>query len=181
MHKKIALVLVTMILTAVFSIQTGSAAAIQPGSAGDPLVSKSYVDDKFNQLLGMLSAYSQNSGTFGSDQPPLIPSGSGSQNVNDIVNEVMAQLQTDKYMPVSISAGQIILGFEGTEIILRSGNASAYCPGENGIVNLTDGIDLLNDQIVKLNNFIIIPRTDNRGVRALTNCWFMIKGDYQII
>ncbi|MBQ9604781.1 MAG: hypothetical protein IJR45_05125, partial [Firmicutes bacterium] len=64
------------------------------GSEDDPLVSKSYVDDKINQVLEVVNG--------------------GSVSLDG------AAAAGASYTPVYASVGQIVLGGEGTEIILRS-------------------------------------------------------------
>ena len=126
--------------------------AADPGSQSDPLVSKSYVDKKIEEALGAVSE-----GTTGNT--------SGGS--------------ADTYVPVSATAGGIIIGHEGTEIILRSGSATAFVGGENGLVNATTGAELMNGAAVEKNNILIIPRFDGRGVQAATDAWFIIKGGYE--
>lgn len=150
--------------------------AAQPGTEDDPIVSKSYVDERISYVLSMISGTSVN------------PNASGNEEiVNQVVKEVeplIALLTEDtagsKYVPVSASAGQIILGGEGTEIILRSGRAFAYITGASGIVNATAGSELVHNNEIKKNNIIIIPRDDGRGVRIVEDAWFIIKGSYTI-
>ena len=117
----------------------------QPGSAGDPLVTKSYVDDKISQLSGG------------------------------------ASIEPSVYVPVSAASGQLLIGHEGTEIILRSGKGVAYCSGENGVVNVTTGEDVTDGAAVSANHMLIVPRYDGRGIRAETDVWFMVKGGYDLI
>jgi len=149
MRKK--LILSIFLAAAIVTGITGIAiiAADSPGSANDPLVSKSYVDEKFDRL-----------------------------------NEIIPNLQpapAEAYIPVFAVAGEIILGGEGTEIILRSGEAVSYGCAENGLVNATSGSELFNNAEILKNNIIIVPRNDGRGVRASTDAWFIIKGSYEEI
>ena len=103
-----------------------------PGSDGDPLVSKSYVDAKAT------------------------------------------------YKAVQLTAGQTLTGAEGTEIILRSGEATAIDNGANGVSDMTSGKDLMTGAQVGLNHLLLVPRNDGRGIYAVTDGWVMIRGDYNI-
>ncbi|MCL2353845.1 MAG: hypothetical protein FWC69_04360 [Defluviitaleaceae bacterium] len=85
------------------------------------------------------------------------------------------------FTPVQVFAGQTIIGGEGTEIILRSGQGQAHVPGPDGIVNITSGLDMQQGASITANHFLIIPRADGRGVFALTDAWFLVKGDYEIV
>ena len=155
--------------------------AATPGSATDPLVSKSYVDEKFNQLTTMINNISVGTGS----------GSSGTVDKDVVINEVMAQIQylygsgslgteSEKFVPVELKAGQILFGGESTEIIFRTGSAVAYITGLNGITDVTDGIDIMNNAALKANHHLIVPRDDGRGVKAKTDSWFMVKGSYTI-
>ncbi|MCL2350055.1 MAG: hypothetical protein FWC67_01115 [Defluviitaleaceae bacterium] len=85
------------------------------------------------------------------------------------------------FTPVQVLAGHVILGGEGTEMILRAGTATAHVPGPDGIVNTTAGADLFHAHPVVLNHYLIIPREDGRGIRAVTDTWFLVKGDFEIV
>lgn len=109
------------------------AAGDAPGSEGDPVVSKSYVDEKTS------------------------------------------------FSPVQLAEGQRLIGGEGAEIILRSGEASAIDNGENGVSDLTAGADLMSGAPVGLNHLLLVPRDDGRGIAALTEVWVMVRGNYEIL
>ena len=82
------------------------------------------------------------------------------------------------YTPIYILAGTTIYGKEGTEIILRSGVAESISPHEAGISNVTTGTDSRNKVRLKFENLYIVPREDGRGIRAISDCWIMIRGGY---
>lgn len=164
---------------------TGSAAAsgATPGSSSDPLITQSYVDDRYDKLYDMILGIS-GSGVYISD-------GGSTMSTNDkntLIEEIMYRVEnmvgnssTDTYEPVFANKGQILLGGEGTEIILRSGAAVGYVAGSNGISDVTTGSDILNGDDIKLNHLLIVPRNDGRGVRLTSDAWFLIKGTYTII
>ncbi len=84
------------------------------------------------------------------------------------------------FTPISLKAGQKLIGQEGCEIILRSGEATAIDNGANGISDLTAGVDLTMGMAAGLNHQLLVPRTDGRGIAAKTDIWVMVKGMYQI-
>ncbi len=123
------------------------------GSEGDPLVSKSYVDDKINQVISMIST-----GTA----TAVVDSKGGS------------------YVPVYASVGQTVIGGEGTEIILRSGKGNVVISGADGIVDATTGGNLTSGKAAVKNHIMIVPRADGRGIKVTEAAWFLIKGDYSV-
>lgn len=136
--------------TAVVAAATVFAAA---GTESDPLVSKSYVDDKIEQVLTIINGGS-------------VP--------------VSGETAASVYQTVYLSAGQTVLGGEGTEIIMRSGKANIYITGVDGIVDATTGSNLTNGTAAQTNHIMIVPRGDGRGLKAVEGAWFLIKGEYTV-
>ena len=60
------------------------------------------------------------------------------------------------YLPVKLEAGQTLIGDEGTEIILRSGEATAIDNGANGVSDISAGKDLMTDNSVAANHLSLI-------------------------
>lgn len=136
-------VIATAIVGSLVLATTTSANSGAPGSAGDPLVTKSYVDEQISKI----------SGTGGS-----------------------AQLVVE-----TLHAGQQLIAEAGTEIIVRSGNVvGLMSPAGDGIPNVTAGTDIRGTRI-PLNNMLLIPRSDGRGVRVIEGpAYIMVRGAYQI-
>lgn len=130
------------------------AAAGEPGSESDPVVTKSYVDQKITELKKSLS------------------SGSGSQGEEGGAYE--------SYTAVNVPAGKRLIGGEGAEFILRSGEALAIDNGKDGVSDLTGGADLKSGQAVAKNHLLLIPRDDGRGIEAKGELWVMIRGAYTL-
>lgn len=163
MKNKILLIIQVILIVALVPICVFATA----GGIDDPLVSKSYVDDKLNQLMDII----KNMGESNSNE------NSETDNTDNTVGEVSEPLI---YTPVFVEVGKTILGHEGTEIILRSGIGSVVTVGADGITNLTKGIDLVEGENVEKNNLLIIPREDGRGIKVTSSAWFLVKGGYTI-
>lgn len=132
----------------------GSVYGADAGSETDPLVSKSYVDDKIEQVMAKIGTGSS-SGTTSS-----------------------ATAAT--FTPVSVAVGKTIVGGEGTEMILRAGKANVVISGSEGITDATTGQALYNGHKATLNHLTIIPRNDGRGFKVTEAAWFLVKGSYTI-
>ncbi len=186
MKKKALILTVTLFVTALAL----TVFAAQPGTNDDPLVSKSYVDGKISDVMARITANGTGSGTT---------TAATTASTDDIVAEVVKRVEplialliergsagesapvpTDTYMPVFASKGQVVLGSEGTEMIVRSGRANVYITGVAGVVDATTGAELVQGNEAKRNHIIIIPRGDGRGVKITEDAWFIIKGTYQI-
>ena len=125
-------------------------------------------------ILTMLAVFSAAFGyvVFGDTAEP----GSSS---DPLVSKSYVDAKT-AYTPVQLTAGQRMIGTAGTEIILRSGLATAIGNSENGIADLTGGADLMTGASVELNHLLLVPRSDGRGITAVTDIWVMVRGEYSI-
>ena len=109
---------------------------------------------------------------------------SGESNVpGSIEDPIVTQSYVDTkttYKAVKMEPGQKLIGDAGTEVILRSGEATAIDNGANGISDITGGRDLMTGDKVQLNHLILIPRNDGRGFMVSTEAWIMIRGNYTL-
>ena len=148
---------------------SGNLQGASPGGPQDPVVTVSYLDMRLDEIKQM------------------IPVASTPINTEAIISEILADITNffgdgfAGFAPVFVNAGSIVLAGEGTEIILRSGQATAHVPGADGIVNATAGNDIFHNAAIAANNLYIIPRQDGRGIAATTDAWFIIRGDFDVV
>ncbi len=138
--------------------------------------------------LVLLSALLVLSGTFslhsfGDDTDPLISKSYFEKKMAELEKKIEKEQSTvstggAKFAPVYFSAGETIIFKEGTEFILRSGEAQIVDPSTNGMPDITDGSNLANGSVLPVNHMLLCPRSDNRGIYCDTEIWLMIKGDY---
>lgn len=130
-----------------------------PGTADDPVVTKSYVDQQIQKALG---------GGGGSVTPPT---DGNTPSAGDSIKIVV------------LNPGKRLIANEGTEVIVRSGNAVLYTQDKDGAADLTDGLDLTNGKSVPKNHLISFPR-NGRGVEVKSgstgNLVLMVRGGYII-
>ena len=84
------------------------------------------------------------------------------------------------YAVLHLQQGQRLIGGEGTEIIVRSGEVTAIDNGKDGISDITGGYDLKSGAICKANHLLLVPRSDGRGITAATETYIMIRGTYTL-
>lgn len=84
------------------------------------------------------------------------------------------------YVPLQLQPGQSLIGGEGTEIILRSGEGTAIDNGANGVSDISGSRDLMSGMKVELNHLLLVPRGDGRGIKVSTEAWVLIRGSYTI-
>ncbi|NMA82299.1 MAG: hypothetical protein GX962_00345 [Epulopiscium sp.] len=163
-----------------FPLEWVHGTGVEPGTQGDPLVSKSYVDKRINEILSLV----QGKPVTGNPSD-----GAGNIDIDDLLEQVDLMIQfrmkeagitAPSYETVEVKKGQQIVGNQGTEMILRSGKAKAMASTSGGLQNVTAGADIAQDQQIPQYHLIIIPRSDGRGFEMTADGWLMIRGEYQV-
>lgn len=154
-----------------FWFGSASASGTEPGSIGDPLVSKSYVD----QLVANLADKS------------YVDARMAGQLDKSYIDERIASLPDKTYVDsrlafqvVNVPAGSAVIGEAGTEIVLRGGKATAIASPLGGLFDATGGLDIFQGEQVKPNHLLVVPRPDGRGLLATADLILLVKGNYTI-
>ncbi len=187
------------------SFTTVSNASSQLGSADDPVVTKSYVDQQIQKALGgNLNSGASNSssgssannnsntssGTKNNSSSSSNNSSSSSNTSNSNTGAATGSSSnsastsaTAKINIVELRPGKTLIAAAGTQIIVRHGNATVYSVDTNGIVDVTAGTDLGGNQTIANNHLLLFPR-DGRGVMVTanqtSNATLMVIGSYDV-
>jgi hypothetical protein len=188
--KIIKILLLSFILTAVLSfgiMQIVASPSPAPGSNQDPIVTKSYVDAKIAEALANYTGTPQ--GTTTGDTSTFEAKLTEIENdLRDLEREynysslaVAGAIEKTVFSVVQASKGQKLLLGEGTEIILRAGNADAVSGPGGDLSNLTTGVSIANGTKIDQNHLILSSREDGRGLAVISDTiWVMIKGSYKV-
>jgi len=134
----------------------GSALAVAaggaPGSVDDPLVTRSFVESQVNSLVA----------------------GSVDEAVKTSVG------MYTKWQVMDLAPGQRLEGKAGTELIVRAGKTELVDPVGSGIPDVTTGVNITVGKVLALDHLLIIPRTDGRGIKALSKTIVMYKGEVEV-
>ena len=206
MIKKTAAVICCMavILAGAFALKAAEPMSVYgegavPGSADDPVVTRSYVSDQISSakeelkesmeimsirldgIDGRLTALEPAEGKTQSSAKP------SKRDDDDPIVDAPEKSSSDQsataplvFTVVEVPEGGKLIGEMGTEMILRAGTAVAIDNGADGITDLTSGLDLKSGESVVKNHMLIIPRADGRGISCSTHCYVMVKGGYAI-
>ncbi|MFC0335152.1 hypothetical protein ACFOLF_19575 [Paenibacillus sepulcri] len=140
--------------------------AVTPGSVDDPVVTKSYVDQKIAALSG---GNSNSGGTASEDKP--VPEEQEPGEANNTTNIV------------TVPVGKTLIAKDGAQMVVRAGKAIAYSPDSNGIADVTDGADIKSGSRVLNNHLIMFPR-GGRGILPEPGQKYsltvMVMGGYEI-
>jgi len=177
--------LVTLIVVAVMSVsinifQAVSAATSAPGSTGDPIVSKSYVDAKVKTATTSITALQTK---LTAAQKDITEAATKITDLNSQITSLKSQVAALKaagYKVVTIEAGKKVIVGSSTEMILRSGKATAISGTGGGLSDVTVGKDLVSGNSVTANHLLISSKNDGRGLNCITKCYIIIRGSYKV-
>lgn len=190
------------------SFTTVSSASSQLGSADDPVVTKSYVDQQIQKALGG-SISSTDSKTNSSSSKDTLPSssansntssGSSSKNNNTGSTPTTPPVSGGTSTPatqtgssssasngvsiVELRPGKKLIAEPGTQLIVRTGKAKVYSEGTNGLIDITVGNELGGSQAAPNNHLLLFPR-EGRGVEVDStlryNATIMVIGNYKVL
>ncbi len=140
------------------------------GGENDPIVTQSYIEMRLEQLKTYVDE------KFNNVTKDL-------QNIKSDINVLKGgDAPNNAFEPVTLAPGQKIIGGEGTELILRVGNAKAIASAEGGLADVTGAVDISNGKDIPRQHLLIIPREDGRGAytSGSIDAIFMVKGPYII-
>ncbi|WP_336762432.1 hypothetical protein [Paenibacillus sp. USHLN196] len=165
----------------VYSNTATGAGTSQPGTADDPVVTKSYVDQQIQKALG--GGASTGSGNSSGSNNGSTGTGNSGSTGGDTSLPPLVSGASDAVEIVTVKPGQQLIGKSGAEFIVRSGKAVIVSEGTNGVADLTDGIDLMNGQAAPTNHLLSFPR-DGRGITVLEGNKYsltvMVRGGYTL-
>ncbi len=164
----VALLLLLILITG----QIVWAGDFEPGSQQDPLVTQSYVEQRNEQLKYYLEQRIKELDVLieGIEARIAVLQGSpGDTGTSGTTLEI-----------VELPPGKTLIGYSGTEIVLRGGQGTALQSELGGLADLTGARDIKQGEMIPDNHLMLIPRTDGRGIKAITECIFMVKGKYDI-
>lgn len=149
----------------------GASVGSQPGTADDPVVTKSYVDQAIQQALKG-GAVATQAPAVTATPVPTAPSNSGGNSSTDEGIKI-----------VDVKPGQTLVASAGAEFIVRAGKAIIFSADANGVADLTDGKDLTNGQPAPSNHLLSFPR-DGRGIAVQSGQTLglvvMVRGGYTL-
>ncbi|QSF44750.1 hypothetical protein [Paenibacillus tianjinensis] len=148
----------------------GASVGSQPGTADDPVVTKSYVDQQIQKALQGGTIATQPPTATATPVATAAPSSSPAPSSNEVVI-------------VDVKPGQTLIASAGAEFIVRAGKAVIYSQDSNGVADLTDGTDLANGLAAPSNHLLSFPR-DGRGITVqegqTLGLVVMVRGSYTL-
>ncbi len=166
-----------------------------PGSVNDPIVTKSYVDELVRTIASGGTPPPAATPAPPAAQTPQLTEAAIKKLIEEEVKKAVSAAPQTPAAPrpvadaslivVQLKPGQTLMGGVGTEMIVRTGKATAYSNTENGIPDVTDGKDLGNGAEIPLNHLLVFPR-EGRGIKTdarenRSDIFVMVRGAYLIM
>lgn len=152
------------------------------GSAEDPLVTKSYLEQR---LQGKIPA----------STPPASPSASGTSLTEEQIKAWIQQEMSKSpstgtsaaaapLTVIELKPNQTLFAGAGSEFIVRSGRAVVVSTDGNGVPDVTAGEDLANGALIEHNHLLVFPR-EGRGIKPDSknagDIFVMVRGTYLLV
>jgi hypothetical protein len=150
----------------------GAGVGSQPGTADDPVVTKSYVDQQIQKVL-----------SGGAVTTPTTPVATATPSPSIAPTAIPSPVSSNESVIVDVKPGQTLIASAGAEFIVRAGKAVIFSQDSNGVADLTDGKDLTNGQAAPSNHLLSFPR-DGRGITVqegqTLGLVVMVRGGYTL-
>ncbi|WDZ59341.1 hypothetical protein [Paenibacillus polymyxa] len=162
----------------------GASSSGQPGTADDPVVTKSYVDQKIAQAIkGGTPASNTSSKTTSSTTPTTNATSNTTASGASGAGKTSTPEQTEALKVVDVKPGQKLIAKAGSEFILRNGYAVVYSMDTSGAIDITSGTEIVHNQAVEKNHLLSFPR-EGRGIQVKEGQKFglvvMVRGGYTV-
>lgn len=163
----------TLIFALIFTILLSTVIFAAPGDTSDPIVVLSYLNQRLTSLINdyKLDTIKSMQAKIDSLESKLSSGNGGTSSDNS----------SREFAIVKINAGEKIIAKSGTELILRGGEAYVIGSDLGGITDVTAGYDFTSEMKVRDNHYMIIPRSDGRGVYTKDYALFMVRGAYEVV
>lgn len=164
MKNKWGLRLAVLVLVSCLAM-SGVSLAVEPGSASDPLVTLSYLNDTF--LGQIMTKVDQKIAARNSQLAQMTGGVSGGS-------------ASASFTVVTLSKGQVLTGDIGCEVMLRIGSASCVSPSSPGLIDETSAATLNNGGALTANHLYMMT-IEGRGVKAGSETTkLLVRGTYTI-
>ncbi len=179
-------------------------------SSTDPIVSLSYINevvipDLEAQIEEAMTVAEANSNKASKSELQAVADRVSSlekqlSNINASVSAIIASLEDEENKPMSAAYDTVRLTYgqklfsqkNSLDVILRTGTAEVISPFsygqgedvefEQGIADITAGVDLGDGVAIDKNHMLVIPSGDGRGILVTGEyAYFLVRGEYSIV
>ena len=166
-----------IIITFVIAELSNAANTPAPGSNDDPLVTKSYVD---GQISSLKSSINKANSQISSLEMQIASLTQENTNLKTQIATLAAKKTNMQSKYQAVKAGKTILLQEGGIVVLYTGTATSVGVAGSNLSDLTTGNVIKVNQSIAKRHLILSAVTDPRGIKAKTDIFVLISGNYKI-
>jgi hypothetical protein len=161
-------ILVTFLICSIFVniVQAVTETPADPGSEGDPIVSKSYVDSNITAQTQQLQILQDKYNLLVKDM--------------DLLKTQISAGGSKGYEIISLEVGQKLLPGIGTEVILISGKANSIKGQNGGLLDTNSAKQLLTVLPIMINHLLVSAGDDGRGIAVVSKSKLLVRGTYKL-
>ncbi len=177
--------LVTLLLASLTILTITVAATGTAGTSSDPLVTLSYLNEKFlpellaraeEKLAAHQSAASKELAAQVSADVAQLEEKYGTSGGS----EGAPAATVDSFVVVTMTSGQVLYGDIGCEVMLRVGSATVVTPSSPGLIDTTTATTLDGGMALAKNHLYMLTISD-RGVKATAaTTKLLVRGTYEV-
>lgn len=162
---------VIVLLALFLALNATVSAAAEVGSAGDPLVTLSYLNNTFlNTVLSKVDSKisARNTQLTAKIDQQIASAGGGGSSASST------------FTVVTLTSGQVLSGGTGCEVMLRVGTAVCVASSSPGLVDETSG-GSIDGGAALTKNHLYMMTIENRGVKATAAAVkVLVRGTYSV-
>ena len=166
---------------AALTVLTASVMAASVGSSDDPLVTLSYLNEKFlpQVMQSVDEKIAARNETVAKELSAQIRSDAAEFEKKYAASDAPSGT-VDSFAVVTMAKGQTLYGDIGCEVMLRVGGAQCVASSSPGLVNETSGTVIVGGNALEKNNLYMMTVTE-RGVRATADgTKVLVRGTYSV-
>ncbi|MCF2620104.1 hypothetical protein JQM63_09805 [Oscillibacter valericigenes] len=179
--------LLTLLLASLTLLSISVVAAGTAGSSSDPLVTLSYLNEKF---LPELLTKADEKLAARSDTASKALAAQVDADIKKLEEKYGSQSAgagagapsgaAESFTVVTMTSGQTLYGAIGCEVMLRVGTAAVVSPSSPGLIDSTDGTTLENGKALTKNHLCMMT-IEERGVKATAaTTKLLVRGAYEV-
>lgn len=157
------------VLCAALAVTVAYAAA-SAGSSSDPLVTLSYLTEKFTPQM------EEEMETLVGEMADKL-----SEQFDQAVSTASAGSDGSAvFSVVTLSKGQTLVGDVGCEVMLRIGTATCGSDGSTGLIDVTDGTTLADGKALVTNHLYMVTISTRSVTATASTVKLLVRGPYTI-
>lgn len=174
------LITVAVVLAVLLVSGVSIYAATNYGSESDPLITLSYLNDKFKPevLDEMENAIDETASQMKSDLDAQLSQTEDS--IQQAESAAVVHSTTDVFTLVTLSSGQKLSCSAGTEMMLRSGGANGYGTADVQLSDSTDGTEISDGSALKENHMYMVQEDGNGITASPDGAEVLVRGKYTV-